>query len=379
MRLSVTLVGFIATRALGYTSWPPTSCPPFTKGTFSVNQLQLYPENADWDTKTCLVYFGLDIIPIKLEQLIFPYDSHEEANLPSISALFNASVAVLDPYTDKIVDIWTFPGVTHNPDQHIGGVAADPYTGLITVLTDAAAAFGTSGTDVSGNNLLYKVEPITKTIIWTANLTALTNGKYGGFQDVEHDVYGNTYVVGTYPSSIVRVNALGVASPWYGPNGVPTTTYGYAGLAAVFGTNILLVNDNASGELYRFNMSEPMGHPVLVPRTPANISLGDSDAIYLPPRYGGKVLLVANDLGGTTVLRSKDGLWNTAEQLGTISDNVTEAQGGFVPSTIEISGSLFSVQEFFFDGDSSTIPESGNRTVFPLVDITAKVEALLAQ
>jgi hypothetical protein len=33
-------------------------CPEFTKGTFSVNQYQLYPENADWDAKNCLVYFG---------------------------------------------------------------------------------------------------------------------------------------------------------------------------------------------------------------------------------------------------------------------------------------------------------------------------------
>jgi hypothetical protein len=34
-------------------------CPAFTNGTITVNQFQLYPENADWDTKNCLVYFGL--------------------------------------------------------------------------------------------------------------------------------------------------------------------------------------------------------------------------------------------------------------------------------------------------------------------------------
>jgi hypothetical protein len=35
-----------------------SKCPEFTKGTFSVNQYQLYPENGDWDAKNCLVYFG---------------------------------------------------------------------------------------------------------------------------------------------------------------------------------------------------------------------------------------------------------------------------------------------------------------------------------
>ena len=33
------------------------SCPPF-KGTFTVKQYQLYPENADFDFKSCLLYIG---------------------------------------------------------------------------------------------------------------------------------------------------------------------------------------------------------------------------------------------------------------------------------------------------------------------------------
>lgn len=40
----------------GVANYPP--CPPFRKGTFSINQFQLYPENADWDTKRCIVYYG---------------------------------------------------------------------------------------------------------------------------------------------------------------------------------------------------------------------------------------------------------------------------------------------------------------------------------
>lgn len=34
------------------------SCPPYTKGTLVVEAYQLYPENADWDAKRCVVYYG---------------------------------------------------------------------------------------------------------------------------------------------------------------------------------------------------------------------------------------------------------------------------------------------------------------------------------
>jgi len=292
-------------------------------------------------------------------------------------------VAVLDPYANEIVDIITFPGVTHNPNQHVGGVAADPYSGLLSALTDAAAAFDTGGADVSGDNLLFKLNATTRQILWTANLTATTQGKYGGYQDLEHDSRGNTYVVGSWPTSILRVDPHGKVTPWYVPPFTNTTTFGYGGLAAVYGTDILLANDNASGQLYRLNMTDAVGKPVLVPRTgpsgtAAPASLGDSDTAYLPPTYGGTVMLIANDLQGTTVLRSKDGLWNTAEQLGVIPNDTPAAEGGFVPSNIEIAGTMYAVQEFFSDANT-TLPRPGNRTNFPLVDITPQVEALLAK
>ena len=287
-------------------------------------------------------------------------------------------MAVLDPYANKIVDTITFPGITHNPKQHVGGVAADPYTGLISVVTDAGAAFDTAGADVSGDNLLFKLDGTTHRILWTANLTTTTGGKYGGFQDVEHDKRGNTYVVGSWPTSILRVDPNGAITPWYVSAGTSTTVFGYGGLAAVYGTDILLANDNESGELYRLDMSEAKGKPVLVPRTGSTAKLGDSDAAYLPPRYNGTVLLLAGDLGGTIVLRSRDARWTTAEHLGVIPNDKPEAEGGFVPSNIEIAGTLYAVQEFFADANT-TLPAPGKRAQFPLVDITAEVEGLLAK
>lgn len=35
----------------------PSHCPPF-QGTFVIDQYKLYPENADWDLKSCLLYIG---------------------------------------------------------------------------------------------------------------------------------------------------------------------------------------------------------------------------------------------------------------------------------------------------------------------------------
>jgi hypothetical protein len=48
------------------------------------------------------------------------------------------------------------------------------------------------------------------------NLTETTQGVYGAFQDVEFDGRGNVYVVGTYPSSILRVEGNGTrVNEWY--------------------------------------------------------------------------------------------------------------------------------------------------------------------
>lgn len=43
--------------AFGVNAFRHEKCPPF-KGNMTVNQYQLYPENADWDTKNCILYFG---------------------------------------------------------------------------------------------------------------------------------------------------------------------------------------------------------------------------------------------------------------------------------------------------------------------------------
>ncbi|KAH7308348.1 hypothetical protein BKA65DRAFT_177388 [Rhexocercosporidium sp. MPI-PUGE-AT-0058] len=324
------------------------SCPPFN-GTFTIKQYQLYPENADFDFVSCLLYIG---------------------------DLFNSSVGIYDPYKDKMVDIIEFPGISHNPEYHIGGVGIDKRTGLLSIVVDAAAAFQTTPPDVSGTNLILLWDPETRELLYKVNLTDTTHGKYGGFQDVEQDPDGNVYVVGTFSGSILKVDKMRgkkapKVTPWYVSQPVNTSRTGVGGLAVKDWT--LLSNDNDGGRILKFDMRSSTGKPVVVPLT-ANYTLSFSDAIYLPPKYKGTVLLVAEDGVGITVLRSKNGKWDKAEFLGTVPKNLPDSE--LATAAVQVGDGLYMVVVPFGD---PTVPGTlaGNRTDFPFYDITAQVEKLL--
>ncbi|EFX02913.1 trichothecene biosynthesis enzyme [Grosmannia clavigera kw1407] len=347
-------------------------CPPLKRGSFNIDQYQLYPENADWDEDSCLVYFG---------------------------ALWNASVAIYDPYADDMVAILNLDNVTNTGTEHVGGVAWDRFTGLITILVDSAAPWSTGGADVSGSNLVLKWNPVTASTLWTANLTATTQGRYGAFQDVETDDRGNTYVVGTFPRSIVRVSADGVVDPWYAPSiasneTIDTTVPGLGGLVALPQTGnakVLLANDAANGSIYRFDISTTCDHvPYDKPLTPVaivpDVLYNDTDAIYAPPRYDGTVLLVSSHASGIQVLRARDASWTTADYLGTVpippagtsADVVAALKGSFTTAAVQMgNNSVYMVNEWFTDAFVAG-GVAGNRTLFPMPDITAAIDALLA-
>lgn len=44
--------------SLRHDKYQGKECPPLDRGSFNIDQYQLYPENADWDEDSCLVYFG---------------------------------------------------------------------------------------------------------------------------------------------------------------------------------------------------------------------------------------------------------------------------------------------------------------------------------
>ncbi|CAK7200072.1 hypothetical protein SEUCBS139899_002760 [Sporothrix eucalyptigena] len=305
------------------------------------------------------------------------------------SSLWNATVAIYDPYIDDFIAVVEFPNVTRTGTEHIGGVAWDRFTGLITILVDSAAPWATAGANVSGTNLLLKWDPNTQTTLWTVNLTETTHGTYGAFQDIETDKRGYTYVVGTFPGSILRVNANGTeVIPWYGPlQTVNTTIPGLGGLVALGPEgNLLLANDAGNGSIYRLDTREALAPRTLtqVPIHP-DVRYNDTDAIYAPPLFNGTVLLVASHAAGIQVLVSRDGSWTTAEHLGTIPNPppgtpsaVAEAtNGSIVTAAVQIGPNAVYIIDDWLADAWVTGEVAGNRTQFPMPDITTQINTLL--
>ncbi|OIW32854.1 hypothetical protein CONLIGDRAFT_651694 [Coniochaeta ligniaria NRRL 30616] len=204
------------------------------------------------------------------------------------------------------------------------------YSGLASILVDSAAPWATNGEDISGDNLLIIYDPKRRQILWNVNLTATSQGRYGAFQDVEHDNRGNTYAVGTYPGTIMRVKPEGT-------------------------------------KIYKFDMRKERGIPVLVPMA-RSVTYEGTDAIYSPPKYDGTVLLVAINFSGV----------QRCEYLGTIPNPDTPVTSGSATTGVVQmrSNSIYMIDDRiplpFVPGQAA-----GNRTVFLMIDITEDVERLL--
>ncbi|KXX75844.1 hypothetical protein MMYC01_206629 [Madurella mycetomatis] len=335
---------------------PPAACPPLEPaGDRVVTFYQLYPENADWDASACRLWIG---------------------------SVFNATAAVYDPYTDRVTSVLAFPTISHTGSVHIGGVGWDHRTGLVSILANSARPWETAGADVSGERELIKWDPAGRgRVLWRVDLARTSRDRYGGFQDVEHDAWGRTYVVGTWPGTILRIDERGhrvteLVVPEPLP---PTTVKGYSGIAVVkeTGSREMLAVDG-DGRLKKFDLARGKGRVVDVPIRP-EVLYNDTDAIYLPPVYEGRVLLVASLFSGIQVLRSKDRRWRTAEYLGTIPIPQGELyEGGNTVATVQMGTSVFMVIGFIFD-PWVTGTVAGNRTQFPFPDITEDIEKLLRE
>ncbi|POR32504.1 Uncharacterized protein TPAR_07303 [Tolypocladium paradoxum] len=318
-------------------------------GNFNVSAFQLYPENADFDPNRCVTYF---------------------------SVLYNATVAVYDVAKNKVVDTISIPELTGNQALHASGVQMDGRDQL-SIVINAGAAFNTEGKDISGDNFLIKYDLAKKTVAFKFNLTAVTNGAYGGYQDVEHDKDGNSFVLGTYPSSIIRVSAEGEnAVAWYKAPSPNQTAHGYTGL--VMHGNKLIVSDGQDGQLYSFDSQARTGEPVRIPLEAAagNETVGQNlDGLYMPSLHKGNVILASDNIAGTVVLRSKN--WTSVEKLGTIPNPLVDQNGSTVAS-VQIAQRIYSVTQYFQDA-ANPVPGTfaGNRTDFPLYDITEQVQKLL--
>ncbi len=200
------------------------------------------------------------------------------------------------------------------------------------------------------------------------------------------DTKGNSYVTSTYPKSVLKVDKHGrEVSVWYPPpSPLNTTIAGYGG-AVSFG-DVMLVHDAEGGSetvgdgragIYRFGLTEKRGRPVRVPHVP-DAAFGGSSKIHLPPMYGGKVLLVSEDLVGVHVLRSRDGKWKRAEYLGVVRSEFPKFFERIIPTTVQLGRDRQYMVGQFFPGSIVAGTGAGNHSDFPMFDITERVAALLA-
>ncbi|WDK22847.1 hypothetical protein CGRA01v4_14138 [Colletotrichum graminicola] len=347
------LVAFLVLLALPASLASPTKSAADTNcsqvsGNKTISAYQLYPANGDYDTKRCVAY---------------------------LSVLYNSTVAVWDPSINSIVETITLQGLSFNPLLHASGVRRDPLDRL-SIIINAGDAFITNGQNIEGDNFLVKYDLNTRQELWRSNLTAIIGGLYGGYQDTQTATDGTTFVLGTYPSSIIRVSADGKdAAPWYLRTPANHTVRGIGGLAVSPDGQSLLTTDSEDGQLYRFNMSAAKGTPVRIPLSGADLIGKTLMGVSIPRRYGGNVLLATDEATGTVVLRSRDGTWNEAEVLGTVPG--LQAEGGFSTATVPIGDSVYAVSDYFVDAKVAG-SLGGNRTEFLLVDITPNIDALLA-
>ncbi len=210
-----------------------------------------------------------------------------------ISALYNASEIIYDPYTETHETL-LLPGISGNTDYHTGGLTYDPKTKSILVSADSATAFATNSSgawtlaNLTGpNNLLnYNVE--TDQLRYNVPLSAkqaqvlsVTGKRTAGFRDACFDSMGHAYGVGSFGNVIARVTPAGDnVSLWYQPSASSyTEDYGFTGLFT-HGSKLVVV-DTLSAGLVTFDTNAEYGVPnYLKPgNLPASFTPGAPDGL----------------------------------------------------------------------------------------------------
>ncbi|KAL1872722.1 hypothetical protein Daus18300_004268 [Diaporthe australafricana] len=331
-------------------------------GTFNIDNYKLYPENLDWDPINCKLY---------------------------ISANFNASVLVYDPYT-ATYDILSFDGITDLDPYHISGIDYDASTKSIMISANSGDPFVTSGANMTGANKVIRYDTTTNSVAYTADLADFTsqlqlgNQTGGGYQDFAEDTDGNAYVPAVFHvPGIAKITKDGEVSSWYVGEPSTSSKYIYLGVVHHEATNKLLVTAPYLGTFVSFDVGSSSPAPTNITMTgwPADGSYSPSDlecdGLLNPARYNRDVLLCSeNGLQAVTLWASQDG-FETAEYIGQVADNSTTdiATYGSPTATVQVENSIYFSHEYFHD--LGLFDVAGNRSTFPFVDATAQFDELV--
>ncbi|PGH23486.1 hypothetical protein AJ80_02440 [Polytolypa hystricis UAMH7299] len=204
----------------------------------------------------------------------------------------------------------------------------------------------------------------TKRVLSQTNLSTAGQGLYAGYADAMPAADGNTYVVGSYVSNIIRVTPSRELSTFYVQHPLgPPREYGYTGLANL--GNFLIANDNPSGQLVKFDVRDNQGTPVVIPQDPYH-KFSTSNMMDFPSKYRNTILLAAENQAEST-----DAQWDSAEFLGFIPSVV---KGTFATAARQMADRIYIVA---LPLDGETIYVSGHSSEFLLQDITDALDTVL--
>ncbi|KAF5241191.1 hypothetical protein FANTH_9187 [Fusarium anthophilum] len=336
-----------------------SKCRPISGDILFRDQFQLYPSFFRWDDQRCVLY---------------------------LSSIYNASIAVWDPYSSSLQRIISIPGISHSglepSSSRLSGTVIDSTNNVLAAVVEADPFFLTAGNDISGDNFVVKVD-LNTFASTKINLTATTKGQYGAFLDIDNGLSGDLYVNGGYPASILHVDCEDRVSPFYVRE--PTTpprSFGFGGVVRVGDT--LIASDNTQHQLVKFAIHSGHHSPVVIPQTNYH-NFSGAGSVSVPHRYGGKVLLMAEDVTatnttGVSVFISKDS-WKSVRFLGFIESVDRKSEPASVAMSLasahELGDRIYSSTLFY---DNKVNPAmAGNRTDFSLRDITDSVDALLKE
>lgn len=232
----------------------------------------------------------------------------------------------------------------------------------------------------TGPNRISVYDPRTERSLQDANLLPaqqkfheITRHLTNGFKDMAEIVYTHdSYAIGTFGSSIVKIPYLSNTSElWYAPT-VYNETYGFGGIVS-YGWK-LLISDTITGGFVVFDIRQrdPQPSYVALQDSPGDYRPLNADGFYTPTKYGGNVALWSNDYNGTSLYGTDDG-WETAHFLGLILNNDPGVyEGSQTTDSFELEGRVYIVTAFFV----FKLPASPKMN-WPLYDITDKLDEIL--
>ncbi|KAH7015790.1 hypothetical protein EDB80DRAFT_679719 [Ilyonectria destructans] len=239
--------------------------------------------------------------------------------------------------------------------------------------------FETLGANLTGPNQLVQYDTNAKTLGYIINMESFQQEVLQshslfvtGFQDMDEDEEGNVYFLAMYGGAIAKVSPLGTVTLFYVDQNTNESTSWPNGISMT-GDKALLY-DETQKALISLDPTETSPAAVNVPisELPSDETI-DCDGFYMPPKYDGRVLLRLSDgLGKIIVFRTEDG-WETASFAGGVANIVLD---GWATASVQISNSIYMNEEYFFD--TGVWDQAGNRTSFPVVDITSHLESILS-